>query len=176
LFVPSILYHSPRNTTPLPLYSRPTNLHCHFLSSFAGDTTAQNWRRGQFLLCKILQLIRHFPTPLLPPSLASDFAEKEIRVPKGIEANSSNFLLWPISLAASCFKHAAISSLPPDNAVTSASVNHLIREIGASRGHSGQTRTEGYQVRSIEGRSLFLLTCSWRGKGGHSPIRNDILG
>jgi len=42
------------HTAPLPLYSRPTNLHCHFLSSSAGDTTAQNWRRGQFLLCKIL--------------------------------------------------------------------------------------------------------------------------
>jgi len=133
---------------------------------------------GQSLLCKTLQLIRRFPTPpfLVSASLASSFAGKEIRVPKGIEANSTIFLLWPISLAASCFKHAAISSLPPDNAVTSPSVYHLIREIEVSRGHSGHTRTEGYQVRSIEGGSLFLLTCSWRGKGGCSPIRMKYSG
>lgn len=48
---------------------------------------------GQSLLCKTLQLIRRFPTPpfLVSASLASSFAGKEIRVPKGIEANSTIF-------------------------------------------------------------------------------------
>lgn len=78
------------------------------------------------------------------------------RVPKGIEANSTIFLLWPISLSASCFKRATISSLPPDNDVTRVSVYRLIRKIGVSCGYSGHILTEGCELGSIEVGSLFF--------------------